>query len=92
MREGSVFEPLNERRKCNDYDKKLQENRIRRTMTTCGVLGEKMGKLKEIISVLEGQVLSLSRALTMTLETIKLVEKRVTKLENKLFIKEQNND
>ena len=53
MREGSVFEPLDERRKCTDYDKKLQENRTRKTMNSCIKLEEKVDDLEKRISTLE---------------------------------------
>ena len=53
MREGSVFEPLDERRKTIDYDKKLQERRSKRMLTSCAVLEEKVTKLEERLSKLE---------------------------------------
>ena len=53
MREGSVFEPLDERRKCTDYDKKLQESRTRRTMNSCIKLEQKVADLEKRISTLE---------------------------------------
>lgn len=53
MREGSVFEPLDERRKCTDYDKNLQENRTRRTKNSCIKLEKKIADLEKRISALE---------------------------------------
>lgn len=53
MREGSVFEPLDKRRKCTDYDKKLQESRTRRTMNSCIKLEQKVADLEKRIFTLE---------------------------------------
>ena len=53
MKEGSVFEPLHERRECIDYDKELQENRSRRAITSCIALNERVANLEKRMSELE---------------------------------------
>lgn len=61
MRQGSVFEPLDERRKCTDYDKKLQENRTRRTTNSCIKLEKKFVDLEKRISTLEDIVKNIDK-------------------------------
>ena len=77
MREGSVFEPLYERRKCTDYDKKLQESRNRRTMNSCIKLEKKFADLEKRISALEDIV-----------ETYRKSEIERLKAENKAIMQQ----
>ena len=77
MREGSVFEPLDERRKCTDYDKNLQESRTRRTMDSCIKLEKMVNDLEKRISTLEDIV-----------ETYRQSEIERLKAENKAIMQQ----
>lgn len=77
MREGSVFEPLDERKKCTYYDKKLQESRTRRTMNSCIKLEKKVVDLEKRISTLEDII-----------ETYRQSEIERLKAENKAIIQQ----